>query len=421
MSNIDDSYIDLKIEKRSNDNYLKIYSLGALDSIVNEKSTLETSLSFTGTKDDFWLDLSFEAYETAGKLNSDRYEFVYPNYSLTKLINFDKSIIESLGITSSGNQRTHSTNIYEAVQVNDFLLTNSSYISNSGFENKFQTLLKNVNSEGKNSPKFKRNVQSELLSVFVYDVDFPLQKISQKFTNYLTPKLSLRYSPNKTKNVRNNTRYLNKDNIFSLNRIGENESIEGGSAITYGFEYEKQDFESNKILSFSAANVIREKENINLSTTSTLGKKQSDIVGEIFYEPIAGLNFNYDYSLKNDLKTVNLHNFTLKFNTNNFITTFDFYEENNEIGSKSYTGNEIQYLFDDENSISFNTRKNKKNNLTEFYNLIYEYKNDCLIASIKYNKEYYENNEIKPYEQLFFNLTLIPLGTTQTDNLIQTK
>ena len=61
---------------------------------------------------------------------------------------------------------------------------------------------------------------------------------------------------------------------------------------------------------------------------------------------------------------------------------------------------------------------NKKNNLTEFYNLIYQYQNDCLIASLRYNKEYYTNSSLEPNEELFFNITLIPLGSTQTDSVL---
>ena len=38
---------------------------------------------------------------------------------------------------------------------------------------------------------------------------------------------------------------------------------------------------------------------------------------------------------------------------------------------------------------------------------IYEYKNDCLVASINYNKEYYSNNALEPTENLFFNITFI--------------
>ena len=75
-------------------------------------------------------------------------------------------------------------------------------------------------------------------------------------------------------------------------------------------------------------------------------------------------------------------------------------------------------MIDEENSLSFQTRRNKKSDLTEFYKLLYEYKNDCLTASMHYNKEYYQGNNIKPFEQLFFNITLIPLGGTQTSNLV---
>ena len=64
------------------------------------------------------------------------------------------------------------------------------------------------------------------------------------------------------------------------------------------------------------------------------------------------------------------------------------------------------------------TRNNKKDNLTEFYNLIYEYKNDCLTASVIYNKEYYSNSSLKPSEELFFNVTLVPLGSTKTGSIL---
>ena len=36
----------------------------------------------------------------------------------------------------------------------------------------------------------------------------------------------------------------------------------------------------------------------------------------------------------------------------------------------------------------FKTRKNRKLNLTEYYDLVYEYKNDCLTAGIKYKKSF---------------------------------
>ena len=85
---------------------------------------------------------------------------------------------------------------------------------------------------------------------------------------------------------------------------------------------------------------------------------------------------------------------------------------------KSYYENNLIYNFNQKNSLTFKTRENKTDNLTEYYNLIYEYKIDCLTASIEYNKEYYSNKVIEPTEELFFNLTLIPLGSTETDNIL---
>ena len=76
-------------------------------------------------------------------------------------------------------------------------------------------------------------------------------------------------------------------------------------------------------------------------------------------------------------------------------------------------------MFDNSTNLSFSTRKNKKTNLTEFYNLIYEYRNDCLIAGIEYNKDYYNDRDLKAEENIFFKLTIIPIGGTNSPNLFK--
>ena len=42
---------------------------------------------------------------------------------------------------------------------------------------------------------------------------------------------------------------------------------------------------------------------------------------------------------------------------------------------------------DKSNSLKFSTRENKSKDLTEYYNLMYQYKNDCLAASIEYKSD----------------------------------
>ena len=52
----------------------------------------------------------------------------------------------------------------------------------------------------------------------------------------------------------------------------------------------------------------------------------------------------------------------------------------------------------------------------EYYDLIYEYKNDCLTAAIKYNKDYYSDTDLKPNEEIFFSISIIPLSTFNSPN-----
>ena len=81
------------------------------------------------------------------------------------------------------------------------------------------------------------------------------------------------------------------------------------------------------------------------------------------------------------------------------------------MGDSNILENSFTYKLDDLNSVKFNTRRNRKLNLTEYYDLVYEYKNDCLTAGIKYKKTYYEDRELKPTENLLFTITLFPLTT----------
>ena len=81
------------------------------------------------------------------------------------------------------------------------------------------------------------------------------------------------------------------------------------------------------------------------------------------------------------------------------------------MGNSNFLENKTSFNFDEQNYITFKTRRNRKLNLTEYYDLVYEYKNDCLTAGIKYKKTYYEDRDLKPSENLFFTISLIPITT----------
>ena len=98
-------------------------------------------------------------------------------------------------------------------------------------------------------------------------------------------------------------------------------------------------------------------------------------------------------------------------NYNKFSTEFNFLEEHGFIGDANIIENKTKYEFNDSNSLSFKTRRNKSINLTEYYDLLYEYKNDCLVAGLKYKKNYYKDTDIKPVEELLFSITIVPFSS----------
>ena len=58
-----------------------------------------------------------------------------------------------------------------------------------------------------------------------------------------------------------------------------------------------------------------------------LTETHSDIVGNIKITPNNFLNFNYDFSLDNNLNTANYNFINTTLTVNNFVTTFEFMEE----------------------------------------------------------------------------------------------
>jgi len=91
------------------------------------------------------------------------------------------------------------------------------------------------------------------------------------------------------------------------------------------------------------------------------------------------------------------------------------------MGNSNIVSNSTTYNFNEYNSLSFDTRRNREINLTEYYDLVYEYKNDCLVAEVKYRKDYYDSADIKPKEELFFSITIVPFYTYSPDKMILNK
>ena len=67
----------------------------------------------------------------------------------------------------------------------------------------------------------------------------------------------------------------------------------------------------------------------------------------------------------------------------------------------------ISLNFNDNNKLSFETKKNFKTNSTELYDINYQYAIDCLTAGLTFRREFYEDSDSdrKPKDSLMFIIT----------------
>ena len=414
-NNFDFSEIELNLEKTSSDTYLKGDNIKSKTRDTNNQSLLNSYLKFDGTSEDLNIFVEVAAFEDLTKeKDSDKFQYILPNFTISKLLNNNSDSEGRLNYEISGSSQKKNTNVSESFLINDLIYKSNFFFSKFGTISNYELEFKNSLKKGENSNKYKNETQSENFSSFIFNSSIPLKKNYKNYNGNLSPKINVRYSPNKSENLSDLDRKINITNIFSKNRLGLNDSLEGGKSITLGFDYDLETRENKDFLEFSLGQIFRDTEDKRLPLTSKMQTKSSDIVGNFDFKPNDKFNINYDFSFDNNLETVNYTKIETQLSVNNFVTSFDFLEENDDIGSDSYLLSDIRYNFNEKNSVSYNTRRNRKTDLTEYYNLVYEYKNDCLIAGIEYNKEYYQDRDLKPSEQIFFSLTFTPFTTIST-------
>ena len=422
------SNLEINFEKSSNDSYLKLFEFIQSPLLIGkDNSTLESIIKLDLEHKNYDLTASFEAYETLSGYNSDRFQYVLPNYSFSK--NFEiLNINGSFNFDSQGNNTLNETNKMTSVVSNGLNYTTFDYFNLNGIKSNFEVFVKNSNTLGKKSSKYKNSPQSELMSIFKYDFEFPLRKSNKEMVSNLIPKISFRASPQDMKNHSTTDRRINNDNIFSINRLSIGDGVESGESVTLGVDFTREKIDVKKEITeieeyfdFKLATVLRFKEEKDIPVNSTINKKNSNIFGQVNFKPNEIISLKYDFSLTNDINRFEYNSIGAKFNYKNFSTEFNYLEESGIIGEANAVDNITEVNFNDYNSIIFKTRRNRNLNLTEYYDLVYEYKNDCLIADIKYRKDYYNSADIKPKEELFFSITIVPFYTYSPDKMILNK
>ncbi len=413
LKDFKNSKLKVFLEKVNNDTYLKVFENvllvdEKLEKDLEDKNNLTSGIELALDNEDYNFTTGLTIYENLQEKNNDRYQYVMPFYDLsTSLLSNENG---GINFRTKGRNSLKDTNNLRSTITNTLDYTTKDLYSKKGLVNNFGIYFKNLNVTGKNDTKYKSSIQSELLNIYEINSKLPLIKYNDNTTDYITPKISFRVNPSDMKDYSSDNRLITTDNIFDINRLGISDSYESGKSLTFGIDYKKENKENDKeFLEVKLATVLRDNEEDKIPTSSSINRTTSNLFGSVENSFSEFLSLNYDFAIDNDFNKFEHNSIEAKFSVNNFVTTFNFLEKAGEIGDVNTLENTTKITIDDNNNLLFKTRRNRKISLTEYYDLIYEYQNDCLTAGIKYRKTYYQDRDLKPKEDLFFTITLFPL------------
>jgi len=411
------SNLEINLQKVSNDTYFKVYDISTT-LVEKSQSVLENSVDFKYQKKDFYLSLTPSVFEDITKSGNLRREYLLP-------IDIEKNIMSNenygfLDVVTNLKIRNYDTNKQSNFLVNNFNWRSNKWLNKFGIENHLEAQIKNVNYETSKTKLYKNNKKNaELNSVLGFFSKLNLFKndFTNKKFHTLTPKVLVRYAPGHMRKVKDGR--LNYQNLFDLNKVNALDVIENGLSASIGFDYNKKKLDKNnniqnEELSFSVGQVVSSEENMDIPSSTSLNQRFSDVVGTAKYNVNTNLDLNYNFSLDQSYKKFNYNEVAANYNFEKIKFNLSYLQEKNHVGNQEFVETGFNFNLHDSSELSFSTKRNILTSSAEFYNLSYNYINDCLKAGITYRREFYTDKDVEPNNRLMFTISIIPFGDITT-------
>ena len=225
----------------------------------------------------------------------------------------------------------------------------------------------------------------------------------------------VRYAPGHMRDISDNAVLLSYTNLYSLNKTSE---IEDGLSAILGFDFKinkkmKNNVEKEKF-SLSLGQVYNFEKNNDIPTKSSLDQKMSDVVGTINYNFSKIGKIDYKFSLDHNFQDINYNDVSSELNFGPVKFNLGYLEQQKHVGTEHYGSAGISLDINRNNNLSFSTKKNFKTDSTEFHNISYQYTVDCLTAGLVYRREFYQDTDLEPNNNLMFTITFVPFGSINT-------
>tara|TARA_B100000963_G_scaffold146964_1_gene127965 strand:+ start:13239 stop:15557 length:2319 start_codon:yes stop_codon:yes gene_type:complete len=409
--------LEVSLQDVSNDKYLKLYKVNS-DLVDYNTSSLENIIEFIHQDEDLFLGAKASVQESLKETYNDKYEYILPDIVLNKpLFNSDRYGYSEL----ETNLKVHN---YDTNKSSTFFVNNIDWESRnmnfqSGVYGKFLGQVKNVNYEAENISYYKDETTNEVFGAlgFLSKIDF-FKRSKNETDHLLTPKVLLRYAPGhmRKQEIDDGAR-LDPANAFDLDRLNSFNNFEKGMSASLGFDYQINGL--GKEFNFSVGQIINSEENKEMPSSSSLNQKISDLVGSAYLNLNENITLKYDFAVDQNYNEVNYNEVGAKFDYDFAKFDMHYLTEKKHIGTQEYIRTNVELLKGKNGLFSFGTKRNLVSDSAEYYNLSYEYLNDCIRAGIVYRREFYTDSEIEADHSLLFKVTLTPFGDIELPQLTQ--
>ncbi len=417
FSETENSYSNLEVnlEHVSNDTYLEVHDINS-ELAKSDKQILKNELKYQYQDDEEYFGLMASAYEDLNKIDRSKYEYILPNLVYERnLVSSEKFGI--LDLYTNAIAKNYKVNQTTKFLVNDIGWKSRSLTNTYGIQSNLEGLLKLVTYEAENTDSFKNDeFNAESYGALSYNASLPLFKkeSEESLINFLTPKASLRFAPGHMRNIKDNNLRLKYSNLFTLNKNSQIDVVDSGTSFAAGIEFSNLDFINNQAgkenFSLYIGQVYNFEENSDMPSKSSLDQKVSDLVGKASFNFSENFSLSNEFSIDQNFNDINYNDIKASFLLGDASFNLGYLEENNHIGNESYFKSDVKLKINNSNNLSFDLKKNLETDSTEFYNLAYNYINDCLKAGLVYRREFYTDRDVESSDTLMFTISLFPFG-----------
>ena len=172
LTSFNESDLSIKIQKVSNDTYLKIFNSNIYTDALKPKNlnTLKSEIILNLNNEDYDFETGFQSYENLTLANNDRYEYILPYYNYNKILS-DNFMNGLINFTSSGSNQLKNTNNLKTRAINDLSYSSDDFISNYGLKNNININFK-ISYSGKNDLEYKSSPDVKIMGNFELNSSF---------------------------------------------------------------------------------------------------------------------------------------------------------------------------------------------------------------------------------------------------------